>query len=155
MPTLRVVLVRHDVLAAADELAAAVADAHARGASWAQIGAVTGMTKQSVWQRWGRPEDRSDPHPPPPRDDGIARRPGPVRTTPALLRNPQREATRPGTHHTADGPDVPAPTGPSTPPGRARPAHARPERGRPRRSRGAHALARRLTDDLSQTVEIT
>ena len=113
MPTLRVVLVRHDVLAAARELAAAVADAHARGASWAQIGAVTGMTKQSVWQRWGRPEDRSDPHPPPPRDDGIARRPGPVRTTPALLRNPQREATRPGTHHTADGPDVPAPTAPA------------------------------------------
>jgi hypothetical protein len=41
---------------AADDLARAVADARAVGATWDQIGKAAGMTRQSAAERWGRAE---------------------------------------------------------------------------------------------------
>jgi hypothetical protein len=38
---------------AADQLDAAVAEARGTDATWEQIGAAAGMTRQSAWKRWG------------------------------------------------------------------------------------------------------
>jgi hypothetical protein len=49
-----------DYARAKQALADAVHAARAAGATWAEIGGATGMTRQSAQQRWGRPGARAD-----------------------------------------------------------------------------------------------
>lgn len=41
----------------ARQLDAAVAEARGLGATWEQVGAAAGMTRQSAWRRWGKVPD--------------------------------------------------------------------------------------------------